>query len=66
MLFRSTGEGQLARLALSLRAAGLKPQAIEEQFLSLHPDALMPESFDVLSVDRAAAILAHSTAWPGG
>ena len=62
----STGEGQLARLALSLRAAGLKPQAIEEQFLSLHPDALMPESFDVLSVDRAAAILAHSTAWPGG
>jgi hypothetical protein len=54
----STNEGQLARLALSLRAAGLKPAAIEEQFLALHPEVALPEGFGSLGADRAAAILA--------
>jgi len=54
----TTYEGQLARLALALRVAGLKPAAIEQQFLALQPDTALPESFDRLSVDAAAAILA--------
>lgn len=54
------GENQLARLALSLRAAGLGQSAVEEQFLYIHPDALLPEGFDGLTVARATAVLAAS------
>ncbi|MCJ1960160.1 hypothetical protein [Novosphingobium mangrovi (ex Hu et al. 2023)] len=53
----STHEGQMARLALSLRAAGLKTGAIEQEFLALHPDVLLPEGFGSIGADRAAAIL---------
>lgn len=53
----SLGENQLARLALSLRAAGLGPSAIEEQFLYLHPDVSLPEGFASLRVDQATTIL---------
>lgn len=62
----ATGEGQMVRLMLSLRGAGLKPSAVEEQFLALHPDALLPAGFEMVGADRAAAILALSNAWPGG
>lgn len=62
----STNEGQLARLALALRASGLKPQAVEEQFVSLHPEVSLPEGFEALGADRAAALLARSAAYPGG
>lgn len=62
----STNEGQLARLALALRAAGLKPQMVEEQFLSLHPEVALPEGFEQLGPDRAAALLAQSGAYGGG
>ncbi len=54
----ATAESQLARLALGLCAAGLKPQAVEAEFLALHPDVELPQGFDRLSADRAAAILA--------
>ena len=60
----ATNEGQLARLALSLRSAGLKTQAVEEAFLSLHPEIALPEGFDALGADRAAALLANSAAYP--
>lgn len=56
----STNEGQMARLALSLRAAGLKTAQIEEQFLTLHPEISLPEGFEHLGSDRAAALLAGS------
>lgn len=58
-------EGQLARLALALRAAGVRPEAIEGQFLSIHPDVRLPEGFETLGADRAAALLARSFAGPG-
>lgn len=54
----ATTEGQYARLSLALRAAGLKPQSVEEQFLVLFPDVTLPENFDQLGADRAAALLA--------
>ena len=56
----ATNDRQLARLALSLRAAGLKPQAIEEQVVYIHPDATLPDGFDALRADRARALLASS------
>lgn len=62
----STNEGQLARLALALRASGLKSHAVEEQFVTLHPEISLPEGLDSLSADRAAALLARSAAYPGG
>jgi hypothetical protein len=54
----ATSETQRARLALALRAAGLKPAAIEEQLLTLDPDSTLPPGLDRLGPDRAAAILA--------
>jgi len=56
----SLGENQCARLAISLRAAGLGQHAVEEQFLYLHPEISLPEGFDALRVDRAAALLSDS------
>ncbi len=53
-------ENQLGRLALSLRAAGLGQSAVEEQFIYLHPDAVLPAGFDVLTAARAAALLAEA------
>jgi hypothetical protein len=52
-------QGQQARLALSLRAAGLKVPQVEETLLSLHPAALLPPGFDRLSTERASQILAR-------
>jgi len=56
----SFADRQSARLALALRAAGLKQQAVEEQFLYLHPEIALPDGFDKLRADRAAALLATS------
>jgi len=53
-------EGQLARLALALRASGMRPEGVEEQFLAIHPDISLPEGFSALGADRAAALLAQS------
>ena len=61
----STNDRQLARLALSLRAAGLKPGEVEEQFLYLHPDIALPEGFETLRVDQAGAMLAASRGFAG-
>jgi hypothetical protein len=56
----STNEGQLARLALALRSAGLRPEAVGEQFATLHPEVELPSGFDALDADRAASLLASS------
>lgn len=61
----ATSEGQFARLALSLRAAGLKPQAVEEQFMALFPDVTLPHNFDQIGSDRAAALLAATSPFTG-
>jgi len=53
----SLGGRQFARLALSLRATGLAPSAVEAQFLYLHPDVALPEGFELLRADSAAALL---------
>jgi hypothetical protein len=56
----SFSDRQFARLALALRAAGLKQPAVEEQFVFLHPGISLPEGFDKLSADRASLLLASS------
>lgn len=53
----SLGDNQLARLAVSLRVAGLRKDVVEEQFLYIHPDRDMPAGIDRLSSASAAALL---------
>jgi hypothetical protein len=53
----SLGGRQFARLALSLRAAGLPPGAVETQFQYLHPEVELPAGFELLRADSAAALL---------
>jgi hypothetical protein len=52
-----TNEAQAARLALGLRAAGLRSAGVHEQFASLYPDGELPGGFDTLGQDRAASLL---------
>jgi hypothetical protein len=61
----ATNEGQLARFALAMRAAGLRTPAIAEQFVALHPSVDLPEGFEELGADHAAAMLARSAVQPG-
>jgi hypothetical protein len=56
----STNHRQLARLSLALRAAGLKREQAEAQFVFLHPDASLPEGFDALRANAAATLLAST------
>jgi hypothetical protein len=57
----SFSDRQFARLALAMRAAGLKQPVVEEQFLYLHPEISLPQGFERLTADRAAALLASSS-----
>jgi hypothetical protein len=57
----SFSDRQFARLALAMRAAGLKQPVVEEQFMYLHPDISLPLGFDRLTADRAATLLASSS-----
>ena len=56
----ATNEQQAARLALSLRAAGLKPQEVEAQLLRIHPHDLPPQGLDQIGTREAAHLLAQS------
>lgn len=62
----STSEAQIARLALALRSAGMKHAGVEEQMLILHPQLGLPEGFDRIDADRAAALLALGGGFPEG
>ena len=60
----TTNEGQVARLALALSSSGMKSASVEQQFIALHPEISLPEGFDELGADRAAAILANAAGYP--
>jgi hypothetical protein len=66
MTVLATNESQNARLALALKASGLRLEAIEEQFGALHPSVTLPGNFAELGSDSAAALLARSAVYPGG
>lgn len=53
----ATSESQLARLALSLRSAGLSNAEIEREFYAIHPDITLPEGFGRLQGNEARALL---------
>ena len=57
-LVLAASDSRVARLVLSLRAAGLKSEAVEEQFLLLHPDRALPREGHRIDADRARALLA--------
>lgn len=50
-------EGQAARLAISLRAAGLDAEAIEVQFLTLGSGGAIPADIETMAPARAQALL---------
>lgn len=50
-------ETQALRLVIVLRASGLQPRAVEQQLQALHPDLSLPEGFETLSPQGAAALL---------
>ena len=54
----SLGDVSAVRLALALRAAGLKHEAIEAQLLLLYPDAPTDTQWERIGADRAAELLA--------
>jgi len=56
----TTQEGQATRMALALRAAGLRPAVIEDVLLALHPGAQAPSGVAGIAPERAAALLADS------
>lgn len=60
-----TTESQLARLALSLAAAGAGRDGVVSAFVALHPEVALPEGIERLEPDRAAALLARSLAGLG-
>ena len=53
----SLADGQFARLALTLRAAGLGQAAVHEQFLYLHPDIALPGALARIDAARAQHLL---------
>jgi len=61
----ATHESQAMRLALALRSAGVKAEKVCEECLALHPDFELPEDFDRIGPDRAAALLATGTIFDG-
>lgn len=50
-------EQQMARLALTLRAAGLKPDQLARQLLLLHGEVALPERFSELGSEQALELL---------
>ena len=60
-----TTESQLARLALSLAAAGAGRDGVVSAFVALHPEIALPDGIERLEPDRAAALLARSLAGLG-
>jgi hypothetical protein len=60
LVLLSLAERRGTRLALALRAAGLGPHATFAQLLQLHPGVSLPDGFEALRADRAAALLASS------
>lgn len=57
----ATNEQQAARLALCLRAVGLKPQEVEAQLLRIHPHELPPQGLEQIGTREAAQLLAQAT-----
>ncbi len=54
----ATDAGQSTRLALMLRIAGLSPQAVATQLLTLHPELAPPAWLAELTAEQARALLA--------
>lgn len=53
----SCHEGQVARLALTLKGAGVKTAEIVRQVMLIHPEIALPEGFDTLSQREALSLL---------
>lgn len=56
----SCHEGQVARLALTLRGAGVKADEIARQIMLIHPDIALPEGFADLNERQALSLLGRA------
>lgn len=56
---------QASRLAIGLRASGLKPEEVLEQFMTLHPEFALPQEFAGLGKDEARSLLDSSVLGEG-
>lgn len=54
----STSSDQLARLSVALQAAGVKREQAAAQMALLQPEATLPDHFDAMTSNEAAAMLA--------
>lgn len=61
----SAAEDRPVRLALALRAAGLRQEAIDEQLLALHAEVRLAIDWHDVAPDRAAALLAAAAQQTG-
>ncbi len=50
-------EGQVARLALTLRGAGVKPEEIARQIALIHPEMTLPDGFQDIGSRQALSML---------
>ena len=60
----SCHERQATRLAIALRAAGLKPEEVRKQFLMIQNDLTLPDGADLVAPETAAAMLAGTYSEP--
>lgn len=58
LIMLTLSENQMARLAITMRAAGLTQADIERQLLYLYPQAVPPEQLGAVTIERASEILA--------
>jgi hypothetical protein len=56
----ATNVAQSVRLALMLRIAGLSPQAVATQLLTLHPEMALPAWLADLTAEQASALLSSA------
>ena len=61
----ATNQGQMTRLAVALRAGGLKPTAVAEQLLAIHPECPQPQGIEMISADQAALMLSGAALYRG-
>lgn len=60
----SCHERQATRLAIALRAAGLKPEEVRKQFLMIQNELTLPDGADLVAPETAAAMLAGTYSEP--
>ncbi|XUU60056.1 hypothetical protein ACRAQ6_10830 [Erythrobacter sp. HA6-11] len=57
-------DGQVARLALTLRGAGVKPEEVARQIALMHPEMALPAGFEAIGARQALSMLSGARGTP--